>query len=126
VDAIDTNILVRYIVGDDSTQLEKAVSLIESGEPKLINPVVLVELSWVLRSVYSLSRQTIVDTLQMIGSCGYFFYKRPRPIKIAIEHYIDGYDFADALIVGINNDDGATTTFTYDKKAAGMEGYQLL
>ena len=126
MDAIDTNILVRYIVGDDEFQLKQAVSLIESGDPKLINPIVLVELSWVLRSVYSLSREVIAETLEMIGSCGYFMYKRPSPVKVAIQHFIDGLDLADALIVGTNKDDGALVTYTFDKKAARMDGYRLL
>ena len=126
MDAIDTNILVRYIVGDDEFQLKQAVSLIESGDPKLINPIVLVELSWVLRSVYSLSREVIAETMKMIGSCGYFMYKRPGPVKFAIQHFIDGLDLADALIVGTNKDDGAPVTYTFDKRAARMDGYQLL
>ena len=126
VNAIDTNVLVRYITGDDDSQCTKAVKLIESGEPKLVNPIVLVELSWVLRSVYGLDREAIAETLQMIGSCGYFSYKRPKPVRAAIECYLDGYDLADALILSINRDDGAATTYTFDKKAGKLHGYELL
>jgi len=118
--------MVRYIVGDDEFQLKQAVSLIESGDPKLINPLVLVELSWVLRSVYSLSREVIAETMEMIGSCGYFMYKRPGPVKLAIQHFVDGLDLADALIVASNKDDGALMTYTFDKKATRMDGYRLL
>lgn len=126
MNAIDTNVLVRYITSDDDAQFTKAVEFIESGEPKLVNPIVLAELSWVLRSVYELDREAIAETLRMIGSCGYFLYKRPRPVKAAIECYADGYDLADALISSINTDDGATTTFTFDKKAGKLTGYELL
>jgi predicted nucleic-acid-binding protein len=86
----------------------------------------LAGLSWVLRSVYGLERETIADTLRMISSCGDFLYKSPRPIKAAIECYVDGYDLADALILSINIDDGATTTYTFDKKAGKLHGYGLL
>jgi len=126
VNAIDTNVLVRYITADDDSQFTQAVTLIESGEPKLVNPIVLVELSWVLRSVYGLERETIADTLRMISSCGYFLYKRPRPIKAAIECYVAGYDLADALILSTNTDDGAAATYTFDKKAGKLQGYELL
>ena len=126
MDAIDTNILVRYIVGDDEFQHKQAVLLIESGEPKLINPIVLVEFSWVLRSVYAISREVIAETMEMLGSCGYFMYKRPGPVKLAIQHFVDGLDLADALIVGTNKDDGALMTYTFDRKAARMDGYRLL
>ena len=126
MEAIDTNVLVRYITGDDKTQLEKATRLIESDEPKLVNPIVLVELSWVLNSVYKLPRDAIAKTLKEIGRCGYLFYKRPTPVNAAIECYIDGYDLADALILHVNAEDGAAVTYTFDKKAGRLPGYELL
>jgi len=126
LEAIDTNILVRYITGDDEIQLELATGFIESGQPKLVNPIVLVEFSWVLSSVYKLSRETIVGTLREIGRCGYFMYKRPKPVSAAIECYFEGYDLADALILHTNTEDGATVTYTFDKKAGRLAGYKLL
>ncbi len=126
MEAIDTNVLVRYITGDDETQLEKATRLIESGDPKLVNPFVLVELSWVLSSVYKLPRDAVANTLKDIGTCGYLIYKRPKPVNAAIECFVDGYDLADALILHVNAEDGAEVTFTFDKKAARLPGYELL
>jgi len=126
MEAIDTNVLIRYITGDNDTQLEKATRLIEVTEPKLINPVVLVEICWVLSSVYKLPRNTIAQTLREIGSCGYFMYKRPKPVKAAIECFIEGFDLADALILHTNAEDGASVTYTFDKKAARLSGYELL
>ena len=126
VEAIDTNVLIRYITGDDESQLEKATRLIESGDPKLVNPIVLVELAWVLSSVYKLPREAIAKTLKAIGGCGYLVYKRPKPVNAAIKCYVDGYDLADALILQANIEDGAAVTFTFDKKAARLSGYELL
>ena len=124
VEAIDTSVLVRYVTGDDETQLEKATRLIESGDPKLVNPIVLVELSWVLSSVYKLPRGAIAKTLKEIGRCGYLINKRPKPVNAAVECFIDGY--ADALILHMNDEDGAAVTFTFDKKAAQLPAYELL
>lgn len=126
MEAIDTNVLIRYITGDDEAQLEKATRFIESGEPKLVNPIVLVELSWVLTTVYKLPHHVIAKTLKDIGLCGYLLFKRPKPVKDAIECFLDGYDLADALILKINAQDGATATFTFDKKAARLPEYELL
>ena len=126
VEAVDTNILIRYITGDDQIQLGKATRLIESGEPKLVNPIVLVELSWVLNSVYKLPRDSIANTLQEIGYCGYLLYKRPKPVNAAIEYFADGHDLADALTMHLNIEDGASITYTFDKKAAQLSGYELL
>ena len=126
VEAIDTNVLVRYITGDDETQLEKATRLIETGHPKLVNPIVLVELSWALGSIYKLPRDAIANTLKEIGCCGYLVYKRPKPVNAAIKCFINGYDLADALILHVNAEDGATVTYTFDKKVARLTGYELL
>jgi predicted nucleic-acid-binding protein len=126
VEAIDTNVLIRYITGDHAGQLKKATQLIESGEPMLVNPIVLVELTWVLSSVYSLSRKVIAETLKDIGSCGFFLFKKPKPVNAAIDCFSNGYDLADAMILNINSEDGAAATYTFDKKAARLAGYVLL
>lgn len=126
MEAIDTNILIRYITGDHAGQLKKAAQLIESGEPMLVNPIVLVELTWVLSSVYSLSRKTIAETLKDIGNCGFFLFKKPKPVNAAIDCFSNGYDLADAMILNLNSEDGAATTYTFDKKAARLAGYVLL
>ena len=126
MEAIDTNVLIRYLTGDDNAQLERATRLIESGEPKLINPIILVELSWVLKSVYKLQKNEIAETLKKIGDCGYLFYKKPKPVNAAIKNYARGYDLADALILAMNIEDGAIVTYTFDRKAAKLPGYTLL
>ncbi len=41
--AIDTNVLLRYLLDDDPQQSPKATALIKSGKPVLITDVVLVE-----------------------------------------------------------------------------------
>ena len=49
--ALDTNILVRYIVQDDKEQAQKAVHAIErltSEERGFISCIVLCEVNWVL------------------------------------------------------------------------------
>jgi predicted nucleic-acid-binding protein len=60
---VDTNILVRYLVGDDRSQYERARRLIhrqeEIGEPVLVSLWVLLEMEWVLRSRYGLAKPDI-------------------------------------------------------------------
>ena len=124
--AIDTNILVRYVIADDMAQFRLALKFIESGEPKLLNPIVLVELAWVLKSVYQLSRYDIVKLLIEIGDCGFFVYKKPKIIADAINDLSQNHDLADALLMRLNQEDGATETYTFDKKAATLKGYSLL
>ena len=66
---LDTNVLVRYIMQDDAKQARQAATLIESLTPQrpgFISVVALVELVWVLESVYALTRAQIVQALQTL------------------------------------------------------------
>ena len=59
---LDTNVLVRYIAQDDIAQSAKASALIESltaDEPGYVTQVALVEVVWVLSSLYAADRVQI-------------------------------------------------------------------
>jgi len=47
--AIDTNVLLRYLLLDDEIQAKKAAVLIESRQSVYISHVVLVEAVWTLK-----------------------------------------------------------------------------
>jgi predicted nucleic acid-binding protein len=51
--AIDTSVLVRYVVGSPPDQARAAGALIEAGEEIGISPVALVECVHVLRTQYA-------------------------------------------------------------------------
>ena len=51
--ALDTNIVIRLIVGDDPKQARAAEKLVAS-EPCTVAPSVLMECEWVLRGSYRL------------------------------------------------------------------------
>jgi predicted nucleic-acid-binding protein len=61
---LDTNVLIRYLMQDDRRQYEKARRLIHreagKGEPVLVSLLVLLEIEWVLRSRYGLSKEEIL------------------------------------------------------------------
>ena len=53
--AIDTNLVVRYLVRDDAAQRERATGIIESNEV-FVTATVVLESEWVLRDFYELPR----------------------------------------------------------------------
>jgi len=58
--ALDTNVLVRYLVRDDAEQAEAARALLESlttDRPGYVCREVAVELVWVLERAYGFSRK---------------------------------------------------------------------
>ena len=55
--------LVRYLTGDPPDLADLSARAIDGEEPLLITDVVLVEAAYVLRSVYGVPREAIVDHL---------------------------------------------------------------
>lgn len=54
--AIDTNLIVRYLVGDHPAQAARARRLIDNNDV-FVCTMVLLETEWVLRSVYGFSAE---------------------------------------------------------------------
>jgi len=66
--ALDTNVLIRFLVADDEKQANQVRLLFkqaESDQQKLYVPILVVlEMLWVLESVYKISRHQNLDALQ--------------------------------------------------------------
>jgi len=65
--ALNTNIRIRFLTGDDALQAKRAYRLFknaESGKTELFVPLLVVlERIWVLESVYEVSRAKILDAI---------------------------------------------------------------
>ena len=77
--ALDTNVLVRYLVQDDASQGRKAAEYIEraaaSGDQILISNVVVCETVWVLDSAYGYTRQDIEGVIEKLLQTGAFRFE---------------------------------------------------
>src|SRR5258706_12268525 len=64
---LDTNVLVRYLTGDDARQFRTARRFLEevetAGDTVRVDHVVLAELAWVLQIGYRFDRATLVAAL---------------------------------------------------------------
>jgi predicted nucleic-acid-binding protein len=68
--ALDTNVLVRFLVNDDPAQAEivrrKLKEAEIDGEEFFVPLLVVLEMIWVLDSVYNISKQEMVDSLEAL------------------------------------------------------------
>ena len=65
--AVDTNVIVRLLTGDDVTQAAVARALFETG-PIWIPKTVLLETGWVLKSLYKFEETQISEAFKkMLG-----------------------------------------------------------
>lgn len=128
---LDSNILVRLIVGDDPQQMRKAERFLAehctSGKPGFINLVVLCELVWTLDRMYHFSRADTAKAISGVLHNAVLRVEAQEQVLIALGRFeLQGYDFADALIALMNHAHGCDTTITFDRKAAKLNGFRLL
>ena len=128
--ALDTNVLVRYMMQDEPKQSPRATRLIEAltGEaPGFVPVVALVEVVWVLTGSYGLDRAQVSEALEGLLRSRELRLDRADLIVRALRRFsAGGADFADCLIERIAADAGCTDTMTFDAGAARSAGMKLI
>lgn len=128
--ALDTNVLVRFLVDDDVDQAKIAGILIDrltDAAPGFIGREVLVELVWVLERAYGYERADIAAAFDGLLSATELLIEDADDIGLALELYRnDGFGFADLMIVAAARRAGAVELVTFDRKAARLPGVRLL
>jgi predicted nucleic-acid-binding protein len=127
---LDTNVLVRFLVKDDAVQWRQAADLMASltGEnPGFVSIVTTVELSWVLRSTYGLSRSRVAALLRRLASAGQLVLEDADHVLQAVRLAEDaGCDVSDALIALRSRRAGSKKTVTFDRRATRLPGVELV
>ncbi len=129
--ALDTNVLVRYVVQDDSGQLAAAKRLIErcvgEGQSLFVPVTVTLELEWVLRASFGYLKDNVLQVLSNLFSAAELAFESERALEVALHLYREGTaDFADCLHIALSTAAGEQPLWTFDKSAAKVIGAQLL
>ncbi len=129
--AVDTNVLLRYLLNDDATQADTAANLIKGGDTVLITDVVLVETLWTLSGKkYRLKKDQLAEVVRALFEEPNIRFEDGLTVWRALNDYreSDGTDFADCLII---NKARAVTeaqsgsfygSYTFDKAAQKLRG----
>ena len=129
--ALDTNVLVRFLVKDDAAQLGAAKALISrsvaQGEALFVPVTVALELEWVLRSNFGFAKAAVVQTLsQLLGTSEMRFESEPA-LELALVLYgRSTAEFSDCLHVALANLANERPLWTFDRAAAKLAGAQLM
>jgi predicted nucleic-acid-binding protein len=128
--AIDTNVLVRFLVQDDPEQAGLAGAVIDTLSetvPGFISREVLIELVWVLERAYRLSKPDIAGAIDGLLASAELVIEGADEVGSALELYRnDGFGFADLMIAAAARRAGAKELVTFDRKAAQLPGVRLL
>jgi predicted nucleic-acid-binding protein len=128
VRTLDTNVVVRLLIGDDPQQTPIAeqafLDAIASGGVYLPD-VVLAEVAWVLRG-YDLERATRYQLLERLVRTRGVVVDDIDAVIDALEQFRLGGDLADQLILARAASTGALPVLSFDRRFAAAEGVELL
>lgn len=129
---IDTNILVRFLLGDDKLQAKLVYDLFKKTEAAkedlFVSTLVVLELVWVLESVYGIKRKLILDAIQDLLLLPILTFEKHSALQdfLNLARQATAADLSDLLIAMIAQDSGCATVITFDKKAARSPCFELV
>lgn len=117
--AIDTNVLIRFLVEDDAAQTERVRKLlqqaVDSDSPSYVSDIVMCEVVWVLERSYKFRRAEIGAALQRVLRARHLAFLSSEQLARALEAYDRGRgDFADYLIREHARAGGCQAVATFD------------
>lgn len=129
--AIDTNVMVRFLVNDDRAQAAHVRQLFATAEQQreafYVPLLVLLETIWVLESAYQIPREDLIDALgELLLMPVLQFEQREAVLAMLGAATETNLDLPDALIVHSALHMGCESVMTFDKKAARGSGFELL
>jgi len=99
---VDTNVLLRYLVGDNKQQqLEAKKWFLEGYQGKrrlVIKPIVVAEASFVLESFYHQKRDKIAEAFEVILSQKWLVVEERKILLELLDWYRKGIHFVDSYL----------------------------
>ncbi len=128
---IDTNILIRFLVGDDELQAKKVYKIFkktESEKDELFVPfLVVLDLIWVLESVYEIQRIEILESISDLMLMPILKFEHHSALQKFVQTARGNkYDLSDLLISHSAKAHGCETVLTFDKKASTFSLFELV
>lgn len=129
--ALDTNVLLRFLLQDDASQSAIATRLIrqalDAGETLYVPVSVALELEWVLRSRFELDKAAVAQTFGRLLQTVELRFEATGVLEWALAEYEgSAADFSDCVHTALALRAGERPLWTFDKAAAQVEGARLL
>ena len=129
--ALDTNVLVRFLVRDDKRQAETIYRVFKKAESDrevfFVPLLVVLETVWVLESVYKIPSQEILDSVnELILMPILKFETQPAILNFISSARETKMDLSDLLIAHSAKFSGCECVLTFDKRASNFRLFELL
>ncbi len=129
--ALDTNVLVRFLVRDDERQAETIYRIFKQAESDktifFVPLLVVLEIVWVLESVYKVPRQETLDAINELVLMPILeFEKQSAILNFLASARETKMDLLDLLIAHSAKFSGSECVLTFDKRASNFGLFELL
>jgi predicted nucleic-acid-binding protein len=124
--AVDTNVLVRLVVGDDPEQARAAERFAASGA--WASHLALAEAAWVLDAVYGRTAEQIATALDTLLNHKDLTLQDPDVVAAALQQFRahPALGFSDCLVLEIARRSGHLPLGTFDRRLARLPGAERL
>ena len=117
---IDTNVILRYLLGDHKIFSPKAkafMELVSQGTKKAEIPsVVIVECVYVMEKFYKIPKNEIVDTLsKILNFIGIINRDKSEILEALLKYANSNTDIVDCLLAAISSPEKVIISFDKDK-----------
>ena len=129
--AIDTNILVRFLMDDDPAQAQQVRQLFSRAEQQratyFVPLLVVLESIWVLESAYQVGRNALIEAFGDLLSLPVLEFEQREAVQAMLQTARNApMDLPDLLIAKSALRNGCECVVTFDKKAARSNAFELL
>jgi predicted nucleic-acid-binding protein len=117
--SVDTNVLARAVLQDDSKQGRAASKFLKEASLIAVSLPCLCELVWILRRGAKLPKEDVAVTIRDLLDAGNVVMNRPA-VEAGLSILEAGGDFADGIIAYEGNWLGGETFVSFDKQAVEL------
>jgi len=124
--AVDTNVLVRLVTGDDERQLAVAATFVQNAV--WVSHLVLAETLWVLQTTYGYDSARIAAAVDQFLNHETVTLHDADVVAAALDHFRSNpkVGFSDCLVLEIARKAGHLPLGTFDRDLSKLDGAQRL
>ncbi len=126
---LDTNVILRYFLQDNEEQVEAVEELFRSARKEgsyfYIPLTVVLELVFVLHRTYGMEKERVADIVRSLKTIPARIEKEDVVLR-ALELFIKGMKFSDAVIYIQAIEEGTTPIYTFDREDFKSRPYAVL
>jgi predicted nucleic-acid-binding protein len=116
---LDTNILVRYLTQDAADQYRAVMRLLtRRGAYFFVPDLVLVEVDWVLTSLYQWTGTEVAKAFSSLLTIHNLAFENEDRLRTALRAVMLGADLSDELIAASCHERGCAKLATFDQSLA--------